>query len=69
MPMGVAHRHFVSICSEPRKGKEWLRVFVEGVSGEPMEDPVKNGTCQTKVRHRRWLRLRSLPFRVRRGSE
>ena len=35
---------------------------MEGVSGEPTEDPVKNGTCLTKVRHRRWLRLRSLPF-------
>ena len=40
----------------------------EGVSGEPTEDPVKNGTCSRPVRHHRWLKGVSLPFRVWRGS-
>ena len=41
----------------------------EGVSGEPTEDPVKNGTCPRPVKRQRRLKGVSLPFRVWRGSE
>ena len=29
-----------------------------GVSGEPTEDPVKNGACLRNVTHRRWVKVR-----------
>ena len=40
----------------------------EGVSGEPTEDPVKNGACLTNIRPV-GAKRRSSTFRVWRGSE
>ena len=43
--------------------------LAESVSGEPTEDPVKNGACLRHVTHRKWVKMPSSPFRVWRSSE
>ena len=47
---------------------EW-RPLAEGVKRRALEDPVKNGACLRHVIHRRWIKMPSSPFRVRKGPE